>query len=166
MQEITNNKPTLAQGTEESQSIAYSKDGAIPKKGDEHAGEATRGTCHQALENTAFPIIPGKHYFSIGEMSQLCCIKPHVLRYWEHEFPQLKNVKRRGNRRYYTHQQVLLVRQIRNFLYDQGYTIAGAKARLAGEEVQQDKNQSRQLVRQIRTELEGVLSVLKSSRST
>ena len=163
MQEKTNSQPTLDLKAAELQGMEYSKDEAIRKNGDGNSGEAARGTDHQVLENTTFPVIPGKHYFSIGEMSQLCCIKPHVLRYWEHEFPQLKNVKRRGNRRYYTHQQVLLVRQIRDFLYDQGYTIAGARARLAGEDIQQDKNQSRQLVRQIKTELEAVLSILKSS---
>ena len=71
------------------------------------------------------PPIPGKHYFTIGEMGRLCQIKQHVLRYWEHEFPQLKNIKRRGNRRYYTRQQVLIVRQIRSLLYEQGYRAGG-----------------------------------------
>jgi len=111
----------------------------------------------------SLPSIPGKHYFTIGEMSRLCQIKPHVLRYWEHEFSQLKNVKRRGNRRYYTRQQVLVVRQIRDLLHEQGYTILGAKARMAGEHESKDFSQSKQLVRQIKSELEDVLGVLKES---
>ena len=72
--------------------------------------------------NDELPVIPGKRYFTIGEVSELCAVKPHVLRYWEQEFPQLKPVKRRGNRRYYQHQDVILIRQIRSLLYDQGYT--------------------------------------------
>jgi DNA-binding transcriptional MerR regulator len=73
--------------------------------------------------NDELPVIPGKRYFTIGEVSELCLVKPHVLRYWEQEFPQLKPVKRRGNRRYYQRQDVLLIRQIRGLLYDQGFTI-------------------------------------------
>ncbi|MCH9638098.1 MAG: MerR family transcriptional regulator [Betaproteobacteria bacterium] len=77
-----------------------------------------------------FPPIPAKRYFTIGEVGVLCGVKPHVLRYWEQEFSQLKPVKRRGNRRYYQHQEVLLIRRIRELLYEQGFTISGARNRL------------------------------------
>src|SRR3954464_7107826 len=76
------------------------------------------------------PPIPAKRYFTIGEVSELCGVKPHVLRYWEQEFTQLKPVKRRGNRRYYQHHEVLLIRRIRELLYDQGFTISGARNQL------------------------------------
>ncbi len=76
------------------------------------------------------PPIPAKRYFTIGEVSELCGVKPHVLRYWEQEFTQLKPVKRRGNRRYYQHHEVLLIRRIRELLYEQGFTISGARNRL------------------------------------
>ena len=78
----------------------------------------------------ALPPIPAKRYFTIGEVSELCGVKPHVVRYWEQEFTQLKPVKRRGNRRYYQHHEVLLIRRIRDLLYDQGFTINGARNRL------------------------------------
>src|SRR5829696_5133067 len=78
----------------------------------------------------SLPAIPAKRYFTIGEVSELCGVKPHVLRYWEQEFTQLKPVKRRGNRRYYQHHEVLLIRRIRDLLYDQGFTINGARHRL------------------------------------
>ena len=78
----------------------------------------------------ALPAIPAKRYFTIGEVSELCGVKPHVLRYWEQEFTQLKPVKRRGNRRYYQHHEVLLIRRIRDLLYEQGFTINGARNRL------------------------------------
>ncbi len=77
------------------------------------------------------PPIPAKRYFTIGEVSDLCGVKPHVLRYWEQEFTQLKPVKRRGNRRYYQHHEVLLIRRIRELLYEEGFTISGARNRLA-----------------------------------
>jgi DNA-binding transcriptional MerR regulator len=80
--------------------------------------------------NDELPPIPGKRYFTIGEVSELCGCKPHVLRYWEQEFPQLKPVKRRGNRRYYQHHEVLLIRRIRELLYEEGFTISGARNRL------------------------------------
>lgn len=80
--------------------------------------------------NAELPVIPGKRYFTIGEVSDLCLVKPHVLRYWEQEFPQLKPVKRRGNRRYYQHEDVLIIRNIRSLLYEQGYTISGARVQL------------------------------------
>lgn len=85
------------------------------------------------MSSSAAPIlppIPAKRYFTIGEVSELCCVKPHVLRYWEQEFTQLKPVKRRGNRRYYQHHEVLLIRRIRDLLYEQGFTISGARNRL------------------------------------
>ena len=82
------------------------------------------------LHNHPLPPIPAKRYFTIGEVSELCGVKPHVLRYWEQEFTQLKPVKRRGNRRYYQHHEVLLIRRIRELLYEQGFTISGARNRL------------------------------------
>ncbi|HLX27132.1 MAG TPA: MerR family transcriptional regulator [Casimicrobiaceae bacterium] len=83
--------------------------------------------------NASLPPIPAKRYFTIGEVSDLCAVKPHVLRYWEQEFAQLKPVKRRGNRRYYQHHEVLLIRRIRDLLYEQGFTINGARHRLDSE---------------------------------
>ena len=83
--------------------------------------------------NNQLPTIPGKRYFTIGEVSELCAVKPHVLRYWEQEFPSLNPVKRRGNRRYYQREDVVLIRQIRSLLYEHGFTIGGAKQRLEGE---------------------------------
>ena len=88
-------------------------------------------------------------------------MKPHVLRYWEQEFTQLKPVKRRGNRRYYQRQDVLVIRQIRSLLYDQGFTIGGARNRLDGEEAREDVTQTQQIVRQMRTELEELLKTLR-----
>ena len=82
------------------------------------------------IEPSVLPSIPAKRYFTIGEVSELCGVKPHVLRYWEQEFTQLKPVKRRGNRRYYQHHEVLLIRRIRALLYEQGFTISGARNRL------------------------------------
>jgi len=84
----------------------------------------------EASHKTQLPPIPAKRYFTIGEVSDLCGVKPHVLRYWEQEFTQLKPVKRRGNRRYYQHHEVLLIRRIRDLLYDQGFTISGARNQL------------------------------------
>ena len=85
--------------------------------------------------NSELPPIPGKRYFTIGEVSELCGVKPHVLRYWEQEFTQLKPVKRRGNRRYYQHHEVLLIRRIRELLYEEGFTISGARNRLDGNSI-------------------------------
>jgi len=85
------------------------------------------------LKAELLPPIPAKRYFTIGEVSDLCAVKPHVLRYWEQEFTQLKPVKRRGNRRYYQHHEVLLIRRIRDLLYEQGFTINGARHRLESE---------------------------------
>jgi DNA-binding transcriptional MerR regulator len=84
----------------------------------------------QSRRKADLPPIPAKRYFTIGEVSELCGVKPHVLRYWEQEFTQLKPVKRRGNRRYYQHHEVLLIRRIRELLYEEGFTISGARNRL------------------------------------
>lgn len=111
--------------------------------------------------NKELPPIPAKRYFTIGEVSELCAVKPHVLRYWEQEFPQLKPVKRRGNRRYYQRHDVILVRQIRGLLYEQGFTIGGARQRLESESAEDDSSRSQQMVHQIRLELEEVLHILR-----
>ena len=114
----------------------------------------------EASNNSELPAIPSKRYFTIGEVSELCGVKPHVLRYWEQEFPTLKPVKRRGNRRYYQRHDVILIRQIRSLLYEQGYTIGGARQKLSGSSVRQDSTQSQQFVRQVRRELEELLEFL------
>ncbi|MBX9914730.1 MAG: MerR family transcriptional regulator [Pseudomonadaceae bacterium] len=111
--------------------------------------------------NDELPPIPGKRYFTIGEVSELCAVKPHVLRYWEQEFPQLNPVKRRGNRRYYQREDVLMIRQIRGLLYEQGFTIGGARLRMTTEDVKDDTAQYKQLIRQMIAELEDVLLVLQ-----
>lgn len=111
--------------------------------------------------NDELPPIPGKRYFTIGEVSDLCAVKPHVLRYWEQEFPQLKPVKRRGNRRYYQRQDVLIIRQIRSLLYDDGFTIGGARQKLTGEEARTDLSQSQQIIKQMRRELDDILKLLR-----
>ncbi len=115
----------------------------------------------EPTNNNELPTIPGKRYFTIGEVSELCAVKPHVLRYWEQEFPQLKPVKRRGNRRYYQRQDVIMIRQIRNLLYEQGYTIGGARLRLSDSAAKDDINHSQQVIRQLRSELEEVLDILQ-----
>jgi DNA-binding transcriptional MerR regulator len=115
----------------------------------------------ETSNNDELPPIPAKRYFAIGEVSELCAVKPHVLRYWEQEFPQLKPVKRRGNRRYYQRHDVMLIRQIRSLLYYQGFTIGGARQRLSGEEAKDDLTQTQQMIRQVRTELEDLLLVLR-----
>jgi DNA-binding transcriptional MerR regulator len=104
--------------------------------------------------NDELPAIPGKRYFTIGEVSELCGVKPHVLRYWEQEFPQLKPVKRRGNRRYYQHHEVLMIRRIRDLLYDQGFTISGARNKLQEiVQIERDKRRAGEVM------LEGVEEV-------
>ena len=115
----------------------------------------------ETSHNDELHFIPGKRYFTIGEVSELCAVKPHVLRYWEQEFPQLNPVKRTGNRRYYQRQDVLMIRQIRALLYDQGFTISGARQRMSGDEAKDDTTQYKQLIRQMISELEDVLVVLK-----
>jgi DNA-binding transcriptional MerR regulator len=112
--------------------------------------------------NDELPVIPGKRYFTIGEVSELCAVKPHVLRYWEQEFPNLKPVKRRGNRRYYQREDVILIRQIRSLLSDQGYTIGGARQRMSGEDDELGNGDYQLMIRQMITELEEVLHVLNA----
>ena len=111
--------------------------------------------------NDELPEIPVKRYFTIGEVSELCAVKPHVLRYWEQEFPQLKPVKRRGNRRYYQRHDVIMIRQIRSLLYEKGYTIGGARSHLSSDDAKEDATQTKQLIRQLCIELEDVLVLLK-----
>ena len=122
-------------------------------------------TNHSPKES--LPPIPAKRYFTIGEVSELCGVKPHVLRYWEQEFAQLKPVKRRGNRRYYQHHEVLLIRRIRDLLYDQGFTISGARNRL--DDIVSDTAKApraapvkaRADLTVLRTELKGVIDFLR-----
>jgi DNA-binding transcriptional MerR regulator len=115
----------------------------------------------EPTNNDELPVIPGKRYFTIGEVSELCAVKPHVLRYWEQEFPQLKPVKRRGNRRYYQRQDVLMIRDIRALLYEQGFTIGGARQKMDNEKSEPENDQSFAIVldRMIH-ELEDVLTLL------
>lgn len=105
--------------------------------------------------------IPGKRYFTIGEVGKLCDLKPHVLRYWEQEFDQIEPVKR-NNRRYYQRQDVLLIRQIKGLLHEQGYTISGARQWLAGADSTEDQGRYKQLLRQTISELEELLDSLKA----
>jgi DNA-binding transcriptional MerR regulator len=109
--------------------------------------------------NNELPTIPAKRYFTIGEVSDLCAVKPHVLRYWEQEFPQLKPLKRRGNRRYYQRHDVLLIRQIRGLLYDHGFTIGGAKQQLSDTEDFSTLDPT--LIKQFRLELEELLLLIQ-----
>ncbi len=120
--------------------------------------------------NSPLPPIPAKRYFTIGEVSELCAVKPHVLRYWEQEFTQLKPVKRRGNRRYYQHHEVLLIRRIRDLLYEQGFTINGARNRLETEVLKKHSGGGPQVAPQddaenagpdIREELKAILELLQ-----
>ena len=113
--------------------------------------------------NDELPPIPPKRYFTIGEVGELCAVKPHVLRYWEAEFPQLKPVKRRGNRRYYQRQDVVLIRQIRSLLYEQGFTIGGARQRIEGESTKDEQTPYKQLIDQTIAELEAVLEVFNKN---
>ena len=110
--------------------------------------------------NNEHPVIPEKRYFTIGEVSELCGVKPHVLRYWEQEFTELSPVKRRGNRRYYQRHEVLMIRQIRALLYEQGYTISGARAHLKNDNTKEDLVQAEQLIHQMIVELEDILELL------
>ena len=119
---------------------------------------------------TQLPPIPATRYFTIGEVSELCGVKPHVLRYWEQEFTQLKPVKRRGNRRYYQHHEVLLIRRIRELLYDQGFTISGARNRLDELVSEPSAKPGRSgaarvnLAALVRKEIRGVLDVLRGQQ--
>ena len=128
------------------------------------------------LKKVQLPPIPAKRYFTIGEVSELCGVKPHVLRYWEQEFTQLKPVKRRGNRRYYQHHEVLLIRKIRELLYEQGFTISGARNRLDGADAKHvgmvDSNNSESIsnpeiisninIDNIRSQLQEVIALLRA----
>lgn len=116
----------------------------------------------EASHNNELPVIPGKRYFTIGEVSELCAVKPHVLRYWEQEFPQLKPVKRRGNRRYYQRQDVLTIRQIRSLLYEQGFTIGGARQQLNSDSRIDGHGELKP--ESIIAELEEILSLLRSDQ--
>jgi DNA-binding transcriptional MerR regulator len=118
----------------------------------------------EASNNNELPPIPGKRYFTIGEVSELCGVKPHVLRYWEQEFSQLKPVKRRGNRRYYQRHDVILIREIRALLYEQGFTIGGARQQLSPSgEVKNtavSNGNQKELVRELLKELEDLKTLL------
>ena len=114
----------------------------------------------EASENNQLPAIPGKRYFTIGEVSDLCGVKPHVLRYWEQEFPDLSPVKRRGNRRYYQRQDVVLIRQIRSLLHEQGFTIGGARQKLGNSPSKKELTPYKQLLDQTISELEDILKTL------
>jgi DNA-binding transcriptional MerR regulator len=118
------------------------------------------------IQRNELPPIPAKRYFTIGEVSELCGVKPHVLRYWEQEFTQLKPVKRRGNRRYYQHHEVLLVRRIRQLLYDEGFTISGARNRLDDVPAKIDvprvaASSVMAAARSLRDELSGIVELLR-----
>lgn len=121
------------------------------------AAAATADTGEQFDAFEDLPPIPEKRYFAIGEVSDLCAVKPHVLRYWEQEFPQLRPVKRRGNRRYYQQRDVMLVRQIRHLLYDKGFTIGGARQQLQTSASGETRNSVSAALSEIRSELEDML---------
>lgn len=117
----------------------------------------------EASNNNELPVIPGKRYFAIGEVSELCGVKPHVLRYWEQEFSQLNPVKRRGNRRYYQRHDVVLIREIRGLLYEQGFTIGGARQRLEADvKVKPESAQAntKNLIHEMMQELEQIHAFL------
>ncbi len=120
---------------------------------------------HKTGGGDELPPIPAKRYFTIGEVSELCGVKPHVLRYWEQEFNQLKPVKRRGNRRYYQHHEVLLVRRIRELLYNQGFTISGARNRLdeggASEVAAHEVQETGKIPGGLRVELQSIIEMLQ-----
>lgn len=112
---------------------------------------------------TELPPIPAKRYFTIGEVSELCAVKAHVLRYWEQEFTQLRPVKRRGNRRYYQHHEVLLIRRIRELLYEEGFTISGARQRLQHEDApgaEPTPDPTTPDLAKLRAELSAILKIL------
>ncbi len=116
-------------------------------------------------QNNELPELPSKRYFTIGEVSDLCLVKPHVLRYWEQEFPQLKPLKRRGNRRYYQRHDVLMIRQIRSLLYEEGFTIGGARQKLQSSDSKVESRGSDSVgspaLQDLRQELEEILVILR-----
>jgi len=123
------------------------------------------------LPSSELPLIPSKRYFTIGEVGELCGVKPHVLRYWEQEFTQLRPIKRRGNRRYYQHHEVMLIRRIRELLYEQGFTISGARNRLLSEgdvdevshgPISEDVHERAIAPTDIKHELAAIIALLKS----
>lgn len=121
---------------------------------------------HPEDDQEPLPPIPAKRYFTIGEVSDLCRVKPHVLRYWEQEFTQLKPVKRRGNRRYYQHHEVLLIRRIRELLYREGFTISGARNRLGESAIHEQEEATeavhlRASIKEVRAEIEDLLHFLR-----
>ncbi|MGE0801691.1 MAG: MerR family transcriptional regulator [Lautropia sp.] len=122
------------------------------------------GSSHKADARVVLPPIPAKRYFTIGEVSDLCGVKPHVLRYWEQEFTQLRPMKRRGNRRYYQHHEVLLIRRIRELLYEHGFTISGARNRLA-ETVQTGRKKETELTQPIDATIDIRQSDVKAIRA-
>lgn len=116
---------------------------------------------HRKITTESLPIIPDKRYFSIGEVAHLCGVRPHVLRYWEQEFTQIKPIKRRGNRRFYQYDDVLIIRKIRKLLYEEGFTIEGARAQFI-EKSEMDKSvETDAVVKKMIVDLEGVLEKLK-----
>ena len=117
-------------------------------------------------DGAALPPIPAKRYFTIGEVSDLCGVKPHVLRYWEQEFTQLRPVKRRGNRRYYQHHEVLLVRRIRELLYRDGFTISGARNRLDGDAIGELAGDSAASESSMRSEIDAIIALLRAPLSS
>ncbi len=139
----------------------------------EHELDETSNTKSDIAEEEKFPVMPDKHYFSIGEISRLCRIKPNLLRSWEHEFPQLKNIKRRGNRRYYTRQQVITVRHIKDLLIKEGISIENAKMQITSSTLSDNTNNSflmdnsepeytlpSNVICKIKSELEGLLKII------
>ncbi|NLF52992.1 MAG: MerR family transcriptional regulator [Thauera phenolivorans] len=118
------------------------------------------------IPSSELPQIPAKRYFTIGEVAELCGVKPHVLRYWEQEFTQLKPVKRGGNRRYYQHHEVMLIRRIRHLLYEEGFTISGARNRLGESAIMQHEDaqeleRCKALMAEVRSEIEAALAELR-----
>lgn len=131
---------------------------AEPEAVADGAAEAVTAEVGEANDS----VVPDKRYFTISEAAKLCGAKPHVLRYWESEFKQLSPVKRAGNRRYYQRQDIFLIRQIRELLHEQGFTIAGAKQKLSGEHSKTELSKNKQILREVRQELEQLLKQIKS----
>lgn len=132
-----------------------------PPAGDKESSKASTENAAPTAEKVANKVVPDKRYFTISEAAELCGAKPHVLRYWESEFKQLSPVKRAGNRRYYQRQDIFLIRQIRELLHDQGFTIAGAKQALEGEGSKEKLTKNKQILREVRQELEKLLKLVK-----
>ncbi|HYP68133.1 MAG TPA: MerR family transcriptional regulator [Thiobacillaceae bacterium] len=114
----------------------------------------------EAQNPVELPLIPAKRYFTIGEVAELCAVKPHVLRYWEQEFSQLKPIKRRGNRRYYQHHEVMLIRRIRQLLYEDGFTISGARNRLDQDGLEEQREGKKISLAELKSDLQSLLDFL------